>query len=266
MPSSKPSLGKAPQISISSWIMGGPIVTKPQRSRLKPVLVTTGPAKALVSLHFSHATPIMKPPADPIQKAADDLKPESGKKTDNAVDDASKKAEDVKSNAVSKGSATEKSDDDWTWTSEQDALILKLKGDNISWKEIATKMSLAKSDIQVRFKELQKKAAETLAANTEENSKSKGGENGNEKESKNEDRKSDEEMKADAVRDVEECRNGGRLKPDENWSREDCEILEMLEARYREQKWLSMQASFYNMTGRMIRADIIERKLSEAMS
>jgi hypothetical protein len=57
--------------------------------------------------------------------------------------------------------------------------------------------------------------------------------------------------------------NGGRLKADDSWSREDCEILEMLEARYREQKWLSMQASFYNLTGRMVRADIIERKLSE---
>jgi hypothetical protein len=116
-------------------------------------------------------------------------------------------------------------------------------------------MSLAKSDIRVRFKELQKKGAQAPAAETTENKKDKdkdkGGEKGNGK--KGDGRK----------REGRGGGSGGRLKADDNWSREDCEILEMLEARYREQKWLSMQASFYNLTGRMVRADIIERKLSE---
>jgi hypothetical protein len=121
-------------------------------------------------------------------------------------------------------------------------------------------MSLAKSDIQVRYKELQKNAAETLAANTADNSKRKDGEKGNRKDGQK------DEKKADGGGHGDGSGNGGRLKPDGSWSREDCEILEMLEARYREQKWLSMQASFYNLTGRMIRADIIQRKLTEARS
>jgi hypothetical protein len=121
-------------------------------------------------------------------------------------------------------------------------------------------VSLAKSDIQVRFKELQKKGAVTPTLATTDNSKDKDGEKGN--------RKKDEGgRKGDGGgerRGGNRGGAGGRLKADDNWSREDCETLEMLEARYREQKWLSMQASFYNLTGRMVRADIIERKLSEA--
>jgi hypothetical protein len=130
----------------------------------------------------------------------------------------------------------------------------------VSWKEIASRMSLAKSDIQVRYKELQKNAAETLATNTADNSKRKDGEKGNRKGGQK------DEKKADGGGHGDGNGNGGRLKPDDSWPREDCEILEMLEARYREQKWLSMQASFYNLTGRMIRADIIQRKLTEARS
>lgn len=205
----------------------------------------------------------MKFPADTIQKLTEEPKPDI-KKTDNGKkevkksEDASQKDDEVKSGAASKGSENEKSDDDWTWTSEQDALILKLKGENVSWKEIAIRMSLAKSDIQVRFKELQKKAAEALAANTTDNRENKDGEESNGKDGQNDEKSSEGKKKEDGDG------NGGRLRPDDNWRREDCEILEMLEARYREQKWLSMQASFYNITGKMIRADIIERKLSEA--
>lgn len=120
-------------------------------------------------------------------------------------------------------------------------------------------MSLAKSDIQVRFRELRKKGAQAPATETADcnKGKDKDGEKGNGK--KEEGQQKDGGGGGGGG-------NGGRLKADDNWSREDCEILEMLEARYREQKWLSMQASFYNLTGRMVRADIIERKLSEAGS
>lgn len=169
-----------------------------------------------------------------------------------------KKLEETKSDAASKGCDIEKSDDDWNWTAEQDALILKLKAENVSWKVIAARMSLAKSDIQVRFKELQKKGAQAPATETTENRKDK------DKDSENGSGKKDEGGKRGGGGSGSGGGGGGRLKADDNWSREDCEILEMLEARYREQKWLSMQASFYNLTGRMVRADIIERKLSEA--
>jgi len=123
-------------------------------------------------------------------------------------------------------------------------------------------MSLSKSDIRARFKELQKNGAQALATSAMEKDKDKGGGKDNGK--KTEGGKTGDG--GDGKKADRGAGSGGRLKADDNWSREDCEILEMLEARYREQKWLSMQASFYNLTGRMVRADIIERKLSEASS
>jgi hypothetical protein len=55
----------------------------------------------------------------------------------------------------------------------------------------------------------------------------------------------------------------GRLKVNDIWSREDVEILETLESRYAEHKWLHLQADFYNYTGRMIHAEIIEQKFRD---
>lgn len=51
-----------------------------------------------------------------------------------------------------------------------------------------------------------------------------------------------------------------RLRPDNIWSRDDCEILEELDKRYRENKWLQIQAAFFNWTWRMVEGEIIERK------
>jgi len=36
-----------------------------------------------------------------------------------------------------------------------------------------------------------------------------------------------------------------------------------LEARYMEEKWLQMQAGFFNWTGRMVDAEIIKAKFAE---
>jgi hypothetical protein len=53
------------------------------------------------------------------------------------------------------------------------------------------------------------------------------------------------------------------LKPNAAWSQADCEVLEMLEARYTQHKWYHMQAEFYNWTGRMISAEVIQAKFDE---
>ncbi|RDL34972.1 uncharacterized protein BP5553_06903 [Venustampulla echinocandica] len=50
------------------------------------------------------------------------------------------------------------------------------------------------------------------------------------------------------------------LQPDNIWTEEDCRILEELEKRHRENKWLEVQAGFFNWTGRMVAAEIIEKK------
>ncbi|KUJ20025.1 uncharacterized protein LY89DRAFT_779890 [Mollisia scopiformis] len=52
----------------------------------------------------------------------------------------------------------------------------------------------------------------------------------------------------------------GKLVPDATWSKDDCDLLEHLLERYESEKWLHMQANFYNWTGRMVAAEFIERK------
>ncbi|KAJ8064862.1 hypothetical protein OCU04_007171 [Sclerotinia nivalis] len=52
----------------------------------------------------------------------------------------------------------------------------------------------------------------------------------------------------------------GRLRPDKIWSAEDCETLEYLMEKHRSTQWLQLQAGFFNYTGRMIKAEFIERK------
>ena len=53
------------------------------------------------------------------------------------------------------------------------------------------------------------------------------------------------------------------LKPNAIWSESDCDLLMFLEARYMEEKWLQMQAGFFNWTGRMVDAEIIKAKFAE---
>jgi hypothetical protein len=178
----------------------------------------------------------------------DDKKTEDKKTEDKKTED--KKPEEPKATDTSKPDDAKNPEPDSSFTPEQDALILRLKAANTSWREIATQMSLAKSDIQQRYKELQKAAhahqQPTSPDTTPETPKEKDKEAGD---------------KADSGPGAGP--GGRRLKADDNWTREDCEILEMLEQRYREEKWMSIQSSFYNWTGRMIIADVIEQKMRE---
>ncbi|TGO57745.1 hypothetical protein BCON_0062g00140 [Botryotinia convoluta] len=52
----------------------------------------------------------------------------------------------------------------------------------------------------------------------------------------------------------------GHLRPDKIWSAEDCETLEYLMEKHRSTQWLQLQAGFFNYTGRMVKAEFIERK------
>ena len=54
-----------------------------------------------------------------------------------------------------------------------------------------------------------------------------------------------------------------RLIPDQNWSADDCQALEMLVGRYDTNRWLYIQASFYNWTGRMVPGEIIRAKFEQ---
>lgn len=53
------------------------------------------------------------------------------------------------------------------------------------------------------------------------------------------------------------------LRPDRFYSESDCRVLSSLEARYRANKWLHIQADFCNATGRMVAAEILKAKFDE---
>ncbi|KAJ2989258.1 hypothetical protein NUW58_g3563 [Xylaria curta] len=53
------------------------------------------------------------------------------------------------------------------------------------------------------------------------------------------------------------------LRPDRFYSESDCHVLAGLEARYRANKWLYIQADFCNATGRMVDAEILKAKFYE---
>lgn len=53
------------------------------------------------------------------------------------------------------------------------------------------------------------------------------------------------------------------LRPDGVWTMRDLEVLADVEQRYRELKWMYVQAGFYNLTGRMVGAEIVRAKFEE---
>jgi hypothetical protein len=54
------------------------------------------------------------------------------------------------------------------------------------------------------------------------------------------------------------------LKPDAQWSQADCELLAMLDFQHDANRWLALQAGFYNATGRMVAVELLMAKMKEA--
>ncbi|RDW69954.1 hypothetical protein BP5796_08351 [Coleophoma crateriformis] len=183
------------------------------------------------------------------------------------------------------------------WTPELDATIMKLKSENKSWKDIAIEVSASKKDAQNRFKELQK--AEEDKKKGKEGTTANEDSDGNAAPSEGTVKEKDKECRADpgkkedskaqkkddkpdksspsgaapeepstsqqdmAATSTVTPRGEKGLKPDEIWTKDDCAVLEMLKERYEAHKWQHMQAGFFNWTGRMVVASIIEKKFKD---
>jgi hypothetical protein len=205
--------------------------------------------------------------ADTVQEESSSTHPPTQKKDQEsdvkyAVKDKSKnervkgdnKENDKESQANDKG-------DTKVFTADQDAQITMMHGEGKTWREIAKEIKRSQKDCQNRLEELRSNSRAKDGGENKSNgdiqtdrSNGKGGKNN--KSGAGKTRKKKRVDKNTGMR--------GRLEPDEIWTREDCEVLEMLEERYKEEKWLHMQSSFYNLTGRMVVAGIIENKFSEA--
>ncbi|RSM07826.1 hypothetical protein CDV31_008416 [Fusarium ambrosium] len=53
-------------------------------------------------------------------------------------------------------------------------------------------------------------------------------------------------------------------EPDENFCRKDCELLGSIDSKYKKNRWLEMQANFFNVTGRLIPLELIRDKCERA--
>jgi hypothetical protein len=186
-----------------------------------------------------------------------------------AAEDSLEKERDEKQKRKKDESAKDKGDGDTEtdagWKKKkQDDKILSMKLENKPWKEICLEVGASKKDCINRFKTLtagmhekgEKNTADptTIPATPLTPSEPVA--------------KPDEPLLPSTApgpgpgpaRQPEDQTPAARLQPDTIWTREDCEMLELLEARYRDQKWLHVQAGFYNLTGRMVGAEVIRRK------
>lgn len=162
---------------------------------------------------------------------------------------------------------------------------MKKVGD--SWKMIAQEVGASKKDVMNRFKELSK-AGEKSAEDDDplpfgdmpgmftedeptENSKppvklqkkGKGGKGGGKGDNGGKDEKGEKD-KVIVDKAALEAENGKKvLVPDAVWTIGDLEVLANVEERYRELKWMHVQAGFYNMTGRMVGSEVIKAKFEQ---
>lgn len=156
-----------------------------------------------------------------------------------------------------------------------------------SWKMIAQEVGASKKDVTIRFKELSK-AGEKSGDNDDpfpfgdmpgmfkedeptEDSKSpaklqkKGkGEKGGGKGDNGGKGEKGEKDKIVVDKAALEAENGKKvLVPHSIWTIGDLEVLANVEERYRELKWMHVQAGFYNMTGRMVGSEVIKAKFEQ---
>jgi hypothetical protein len=167
------------------------------------------------------------------------------------------------------------------WTKTQDDKIVAMKNAGNSWKMIAQEVGASKKDVTNRYKELSE-------------SVDKSGENGDpfafgdmpgmfnddgptessklqaqpqrklKKEQKG--KKGEKEDKDKVIVDTAalEVEHGKKvLVPDAVWTSGDLEVLATVEQRYREFKWMHVQAGFYNLTGRMVGSEVIKAKFEQ---
>ncbi|TGO54474.1 hypothetical protein BOTNAR_0266g00080 [Botryotinia narcissicola] len=178
------------------------------------------------------------------------------------------------------------------WTKEQDSKLMAMKKENKTWKEISGELGTGKKEVVARYKVLQeqektedeeekaeveekpkkvekkkktkycpyhqpKSNASAVSASKQEKKKKRKSYGELEKERDDEDEDEDQEER---IQGIGHRNHQGHLRPDKIWSAEDCETLEYLMEKHRSTQWLQLQAGFFNYTGRMVKAEFIERK------
>ncbi|OBT64627.1 hypothetical protein VE03_06378 [Pseudogymnoascus sp. 23342-1-I1] len=284
-----------PKISFTSWILGGDLIVPKEQTR--GIRLSTGDAdkgsKPKYKYYQTRRVSRDKATATATEKDAEKEKKKKEEEAETAKkavpkDEIAKKEELNKQTQQASG-----------WTKAQDEKILAMKKAGDSWKMIAQEVGASKKDATNRFKELSK-AAEKTAENddplpfgdmpgmftedepTEESKPpaklqkkgkgekggGKGGNGGGKGDNggKGDGGKGEKGEKDKVVVDKAalEAEHGKKvLVPDAIWTIGDLEVLANVEERYRELKWMHVQAGFYNMTGRMVGSEVIKAKFEQ---
>ncbi|KFY29794.1 hypothetical protein V493_02241 [Pseudogymnoascus sp. VKM F-4281 (FW-2241)] len=289
MPRTLEAAGALPKISFTNWILGGSLVTVPTRERVTGGRLPNGDADKGLKPKYSF---INEKRYYQNRRVSRDKATDTEKKVEKG--DQNKEPEvDTAKMAVPKDEIAKKEEQDKQaqqasgWTKAQDEKILAMKKAGNSWKMIAQEVGASKKDATNRFKELSK-AGEQNAENddplpfgdmpgmfTEDQptehpkpqaklqKKGKGekgrgkGDNGG----KGEKGEKDKVLVDTAALEAEHGKKV--LVPDAIWTIGDLEVLANVEERYRELKWMHVQAGFYNMTGRMVGSEVIKAKFEQ---
>ncbi|OBT86472.1 hypothetical protein VE02_05331 [Pseudogymnoascus sp. 03VT05] len=282
-----------PKISFTNWILGGPLVTVPPRQRKPGERLPSGDThKGLTpKYNFIDGSKLNEKRYYQNRRVSRDKFTDT-KKDDEKGNKKDQGAEAVKK-AVPKDEIAKKEEQNKQaqqssgWTKAQDEKILAMKKAGDSWKMIAQEVGASKKDVTIRFKELSK-AGEKSGDNNDplpfgdmpgmftedeptEDSKppaklqKKGkGEKGG---GKGDNAGKGEKVEKDKVvvdKAALEAEKGKKvLVPDAVWTMGDLEVLANVEERYRELKWMHVQAGFYNMTGRMVGSEVIKAKFEQ---
>ncbi|RFU33934.1 hypothetical protein B7463_g2412, partial [Scytalidium lignicola] len=270
---------KSPVVSFSNWVLGGPLIVSGGRSISCPSR-TSLQSKQEAKKDAKDEKSIEVPKDEKIEPTM------SGAKNDET-------SKDEKSNLEKECGCSGRE-----WMKQQDKRILEMKRNNKSWMDIAIAVQRNKHEVRARFKELiaeeeEKKRKKEAAVNasplninldndpefaafqklymigTDNKDTSKPTCNYcNHNHDASTERRASFPSPPPFPSSWDQHTWNQRpatkfLRPNFIWSQEDCETLEMLEEQYVEQKWLQLQAKFFNWTGRMIPAELIQKKFED---
>ena len=217
--------------------------------------------------------------------------PSNATKRPEVVEESTKKNENGKETSNSDqnlgvGNTTGDSKEESDFTPEQDAKLLEMKANGKStWKEIATELSRAPSDLKKRFKEL-KANGNAGTGDAGGDNGGPGGGNGETKEGEDANRNEGQEGSKNKKNKGWKGRNDNKqaygdgsgeidisptftlpqlkeLTADDMFGVEELEILSWLVKKEKENGWFRIASGFYDRTGRRVHERDIQERFGE---
>ncbi|KAH8891365.1 hypothetical protein GQ53DRAFT_866251 [Thozetella sp. PMI_491] len=208
-----------------------------------------------------------------------------------AQDSAGDVADDV--NTQSKRTKPDQSSGSGDWTPSQDAIILSMKKGNETWAIIGKAVGRSKKEVQKRHKELAAGTAGGQGPGNDGTNEAPSADNNSRKDqadcekspkqgSKNPQAAVAQDLLSFPAVDAHFALTqrqtaafrkiygdhykvhtlSDKIVPDRNFSERDCEMLALLVAKTKAERWYELQAAFFNLTGRMVSVDVLKHKMS----